>query len=151
MKHEKGYCMAKKFRTLRERMFPEARAESHALVQKYEAEMALDELREARKMTQVGLANILGINQAAVSKMEHRADMYISTLRTVIKAMGGELRIQARFPEGNVEIAQFRERPVLSVQNQILHGDSKSSKSNGLAQKRRTRTRASRTKEARLP
>jgi hypothetical protein len=52
--------------------------------------------------------NLLGINQAAVSKMERRADMYISTLQSVIRAMGGQLKIEAVFPEGKVEINQFR-------------------------------------------
>jgi hypothetical protein len=44
--------------------------------------------------------NLLGINQAAVSKMERRADMYISTLQSMIRAMGGQLKIEAVFPEG---------------------------------------------------
>jgi transcriptional regulator with XRE-family HTH domain len=70
--------------------------------------MALDELREARRLTQEHLADLLGIQQAAVSKMERRADMYISTLQSIIKAMGGTLRIEAIFPEGRVEISQFR-------------------------------------------
>ena len=52
--------------------------------------------------------SLLGINQAAVSKMERRADMYISTLQSMIRAMGGQLKIQAVFPEGKVEINQFR-------------------------------------------
>jgi len=70
-------------------------------------QMPLDELREARAMTQVHLAKILGVNQAAVSKMERRADMYVSTLQDFVRAMGGELKITARFPEGTVEINQF--------------------------------------------
>ena len=52
--------------------------------------------------------NLLGINQAAVSKMERRADMYISTLQSMIRAMEGQLKIEAVFPEGKVEINQFR-------------------------------------------
>jgi hypothetical protein len=52
--------------------------------------------------------NLLSINQAAVSKMERRADMYISTLQSMIRAMGGQLKIEAVFPEGKVEINQFR-------------------------------------------
>jgi len=47
-------------------------------------------------------------DQAAVSKMERRADMYISTLQSMIRAMGGQLKIEAVFPEGKVEINQFR-------------------------------------------
>ena len=99
--------MAKNFNTLREKMSPAARKRSRALAEKYRAEMPLDELREARTMTQVHLAKILGVNQAAVSKMERRADMYVSTLQDFVKAMGGELKITAHFPEGTVEINQF--------------------------------------------
>jgi len=99
--------MAKNFTELREKMSPESRERSRLLAAKYRAEMPLDELREAREMTQVHLARILRVNQAAVSKMERRTDMYISTLQDFIRAMGGELKITARFPEGTVEIIQF--------------------------------------------
>jgi hypothetical protein len=44
-----------------------------------------------------------------VSKLERRADMYVSTLRSFVKAMGGELKITARLPEGTVEINQFED------------------------------------------
>ena len=42
-----------------------------------------------------------------MSKLERRTDMYVSTLQDFVKAMGGELKIIARFPEGTVEISQF--------------------------------------------
>jgi transcriptional regulator with XRE-family HTH domain len=71
--------------------------------------MTLDELREARELTQEQLARALKINQAAVSKMERRTDMYLSTLQGVIRAMGGELEIRAVFPDGTVRINQFQE------------------------------------------
>lgn len=76
--------------------------------------MPLDELREARKLTQVTLAKTLNVNQAAVSKLERRADMYVSTLRSYVEAMGGHLEILASFPEGQVRISQFEqeEEPV---------------------------------------
>lgn len=99
--------MPRNFKSLRGKMRPEARQRSRALAARYRAEMALDELREAREMTQVHLAKVLGVNQAAVSKLERRTDMYVSTLQDFIRAMGGELKITARFPEGTVEISQF--------------------------------------------
>jgi hypothetical protein len=58
-------------------------------------------------LTQANLASILGVNQGSVSKMEKRADMYVSTLRSFIQAMGGQLQIKAVFPEGEVQIEQF--------------------------------------------
>jgi len=99
--------MPKNFKTLRDEMSSAARKRSRVLAAKYRSEMALDELREARQMTQVHLAKVLGVNQAAVSKLERRTDMYVSTLHDFVKAMGGELKITARFPEGTVEINQF--------------------------------------------
>jgi DNA-binding XRE family transcriptional regulator len=104
---KKTVAVPKSFQLLRKKMSPPARARSRALAAKYRAEMALDELREARKMTQVHLAKILGVNQAAVSKLERRTDMYVSTLQDFVKALGGELKITVRFPEGTVEISQF--------------------------------------------
>ena len=101
--------MPKNFNNLREKMSPAARERSRVLAEQYRAEMPLVELREAREMTQVHLAKILGVNQAAVSKLERRADMYVSTLQSFVKAMGGELKITARFPEGTVEINQFED------------------------------------------
>jgi len=99
--------MARNFKVLREKMAPASRERSRLLAAKYRAEMPLDELREAREMTQAHLARILKVNQAAVSKMERRTDMYVSTLQDFVKAMGGELRITAQFPDGVVEISQF--------------------------------------------
>lgn len=100
--------MAKNFNSLREKRGPEARERARQLAVKYRAEMALDELRQAREMTQQHLAKILGVNQAAVSKLEHRTDMYVSTLADFVKAMGGQLEIVAKFPEGAVQIVQFK-------------------------------------------
>jgi len=72
-------------------------------------QMALAELRRALDLTQEQLAETMRINQAAVSKFEHQPDLYISTLRRILFAMGGELIIVAKFPEGEVEINQFKD------------------------------------------
>jgi transcriptional regulator with XRE-family HTH domain len=107
--------MAKNFRELEAKMPPEARARSDAKAKKMVREMALAELREARKLTQVELAKALRVNQAAVSKLESRSDMYVSTLRKTIRAMGGELQLRATFRTGEVNIRQLttvERRPV---------------------------------------
>jgi len=71
-------------------------------------ELTLRELRDARQRSQVEIAKKLGIKQAAVSKLERRADMYLSTLRRLVEAMGGSLEIIARFPDRPpVKISQF--------------------------------------------
>jgi len=64
-------------------------------------EMTLQELRRARKLTQVRMAQQLGIGQDGVSKLEKRADLMISTLRKTVEAMGGRLSLVAEFPDGN--------------------------------------------------
>lgn len=99
--------MAKKFSELQARMTPQARADAERIFQQHLKEMPLHELRKARQMSQDTLAKALNINQAAVSKMERRTDMYISTLRNYIRAMGGELEIVATFPDGQVKIENF--------------------------------------------
>ena len=62
-------------------------------------EMTLQELRRARKITQVRLAQELGIGQDGVSKLEKLADLMISTLRKTVEAMGGSLSLVAEFPD----------------------------------------------------
>jgi DNA-binding XRE family transcriptional regulator len=62
-------------------------------------EMTLQELRRARKLTQVRMAKKLGIGQDGVSKLEQRADLMISTLRKTVEAMGGSLSLIAEFPD----------------------------------------------------
>lgn len=96
--------MAKTFSELRKKMSPEARARSEAAARKMIQELPLAELRDAQNMTQTELARRLHIDQSAVSKIEHRADMYLSTLGDVIRAMGGDLEINARFPSGEVHV-----------------------------------------------
>jgi DNA-binding XRE family transcriptional regulator len=99
--------MGKKFRDLRARMSPERRKRAHERAETLLAELPLQALRQARKLTQEALAKTLGSEQALVSKLERRADMYVSSLRTYIEALGGELEIVARFPDGAVRITQF--------------------------------------------
>ena len=72
-------------------------------------EMTLAELRQARQLTQATLSNTLHVGQAAVAKMEKRTDMYVGNLRRFVEAMGGELDVVARFPEGSVKIGNFAE------------------------------------------
>ena len=100
--------MTKNFKSLQNKMSKPAQVKVQQAVQKYRAEMALNELRAARSMTQQHLGKILNINQAAVSKLEHRADMYVSSLQDFVEAMGGRLVISAKFPDGEVNITQFR-------------------------------------------
>ncbi|HEY3127875.1 MAG TPA: XRE family transcriptional regulator [Acidobacteriota bacterium] len=101
--------MTKNFKHLLEKMPPEARTRAEAKAKKMINEMALDELRVARDLTQEHLAKILGVKQSAISKLERRTDMYVSTLQDMIKAMGGVLEIRAIFSSGTVRINHFEE------------------------------------------
>jgi transcriptional regulator with XRE-family HTH domain len=62
-------------------------------------EMTLQELRKARKRTQVSMAKSLGITQDSVSRLEKRSDLLLSTLRKAVEALGGELSLVAEFPD----------------------------------------------------
>ena len=73
------------------------------------ASMPLDEIRKARQMTQAKLAEALGVNQGEVSKIEHRTDIYLSTLAGYVEALGGKLEIRAVFPDREMRITQFEE------------------------------------------
>ena len=101
--------MAKKFTQLRIAMSPESQERAAVKTEEMLQEMALAELRRARRLSQAELANILGIRQPSVADMEKRTDMYISTLRNLIEGMGGELDIIARFPGKEVRIKNFAE------------------------------------------
>ncbi len=95
------------FQNLRDGMTPEQRARAVAKTAALRAEMTLGELRQARELTQETLGETLHVGQAAVAKMEKRADMYVGNLRRFVEAMGGELDIVARFPDGDVKISNF--------------------------------------------
>lgn len=101
--------MSKPFSHLRKKMSPSAQKAAAEKTQRMLHEMRLQELRQAQQMSQERLAELLSTKQANVSRMERRTDMYISTLRSYIKAMGGELDIIARFPDGEVHINQFHD------------------------------------------
>jgi DNA-binding XRE family transcriptional regulator len=62
-------------------------------------ERSLQELRQAHKLTQKKMAEVLGIGQDSVSRLEQRSDLLISTLRNYVEALGGKLSLVAEFPD----------------------------------------------------
>ena len=73
--------------------------------------MTLRELRKARALTQASVARELGISQDAISRLEKRSDLLLTTLRRTVEAMGGSLSLIARFPDRPpVELAGIAER-----------------------------------------
>ena len=99
----------RKFKELLDAMPIERRKKVTQRVREAIAAMPLDELRKARQMTQVKLAESLGVNQSEVSKIEHRTDLYLSTLSEYVEALGGKLEIRAIFPDREFRITQFEE------------------------------------------
>lgn len=99
--------MAKKFSELRSRMSPGSQVRADAQAEAMLAEMPLNELRQARGLSQKMLAEVLHVQQPSIAKLEKRTDMYLSTLRSHIEAMGGQLEVVARFPDGAVKISNF--------------------------------------------
>jgi predicted XRE-type DNA-binding protein len=96
--------MARNFRELEAKMTKEARERVAIKAAKLIAGMPLQHIRNARQMTQTRLAELLEMDQGNISKLEQRTDMYLSTLRSYVEAMGGELEIRAVFPDGDVKI-----------------------------------------------
>ncbi len=82
-------------------------------------EMSLRQLRKARKLTQARVAKVLGVTQDSISRLEKRSDLLLSTLRKTVKAMGGEVRIVAEFPD---------RRPVVLFELSSSQGERRSSR-----------------------
>jgi len=93
------------FDRLRAGLSPEDQARAAVLTEAWDRALSLAELRRARALTQDQLANELHVGQAAIARLERRTDMYLSTLRRFVEAMGGELDLVARFPDqGDVRL-----------------------------------------------
>jgi transcriptional regulator with XRE-family HTH domain len=68
------------------------------------AELALARLRRGRGVTQDHLAKVLKVRQAAVSKLEGRDDLLLSTLAAYVRALGGTLEVVARFGDRAIRL-----------------------------------------------
>ena len=97
---------------------PARRARIEAEAERLHTEyLTLQELRKARELAQVQLAETLGIQQATVAKYERQSDLLLSTLTSYVRAMGGSLKLMVEFPgkepvalEGLGEIDEPRRR-----------------------------------------
>jgi DNA-binding transcriptional regulator YiaG len=85
---------------IKARVKPETRARIESEARRLSEELHLSQLRRAKGLTQEAMADLLGVSQAEVSKMERRSELYIGTLKKFIEAMDGELVLAARFPDG---------------------------------------------------
>lgn len=101
--------MARNFKELRDKMSPQRRMRVEEQAREMMVEMLLAEIRKESGLTQTDLAKALGIRQPSLSKLESQDDMQISTLRRIIKALGGELELVARMPRGTIRLRQFKD------------------------------------------
>jgi DNA-binding XRE family transcriptional regulator len=96
----RGQMTMRNIDKLRRELSPERRKKIEArAAQLIAEEMTLQQLRHARKLTQVRMAKELGISQDGVSRLEKRSDLLLSTLRKTVEAMGGSLSLIAEFPD----------------------------------------------------
>jgi transcriptional regulator with XRE-family HTH domain len=100
--------MARNFNDLITEMSPERQQRIRDRTDVLLLQIALQDLRKGRNFTQKQMAKRLGISQSALSKMEHQQDMNVSTLMRIVRALGGELKLVAQFPDIEVVINQFK-------------------------------------------
>ena len=103
--------MTKQLSELRKKIKPEVQAEARAKAVGIVAEMSLAEARKSRGLNQSMVAKLLKLAQPNISQMEKRPDALVSTLSEYIEALGGQLEIHAKFPDGqDIEITQFKQQ-----------------------------------------
>jgi transcriptional regulator with XRE-family HTH domain len=115
-------------------MSPEQRARVDRLAAEMRAEeMSLAQIRKARSITQSVLARRLGKSQALVSHIESAGDLFVSTLRKQVEALGGELDIRANFPDmpavsiaGFIGITSSTHADAPSAKKRLFAGKAKS-------------------------
>ncbi|HEY9720428.1 MAG TPA: XRE family transcriptional regulator [Oscillatoriaceae cyanobacterium] len=113
----------KPWKQIRDEIFtPKEQAMHDAEAKRIIAELPLAQLRKAREVTQKQIAAFMSVGQPQITRIEKQADMYVSTLRHYIEAMGGELEVRARFPEGEVVINQFDE-PELAATDEFASAE----------------------------
>jgi transcriptional regulator with XRE-family HTH domain len=101
--------MSRKWSEVRKQRSLEAEARIAGYRAEMERAMSLVDLRNALHMTQTRLAETLGMTQGGVSRLEHQSDLLLSTLRSYVEALGGELELRARFGDDEVTIASLGE------------------------------------------
>jgi transcriptional regulator with XRE-family HTH domain len=108
------------YKDYKKKLTPEQLAKVDELARQLIAEeKSLREIRKARECSQADLAKKLGMNQGDLSKFERRTDVYLSTVRHYVEALGGTLDLIATFPEtGSVKIANFGDALVLDEEEQ---------------------------------
>lgn len=71
----------------------------------------LPELRKLMGVSQIELAELLNIQQGAVSRLERRSDVLLSSVRDYVNSLGGQLRLMATFPDGQMRFVELEDAP----------------------------------------
>jgi transcriptional regulator with XRE-family HTH domain len=106
----------KNYRILRQRLEERVKSDPEARFRREERRralrdaLALAELRESRGQTQTDLARTLDVSQPNISQLERKEDLYVSTLRDYVEALGGRLEINAVFPDATISLAILKQR-----------------------------------------
>ena len=152
-----------KWSELKATLPPDSIARIDARVRQTMSRLRLSDIREAVGHTQVAIAAKLKLGQASVSKIESAADMYLSTLRRYIEALGGEHVVSAQFPEGTVvpidslssttkarkKRATAKKKLAATKSTATKSAASKSTASKSAAKPKRTRSKATRSNSTR--
>jgi len=83
-------------------MGPKRVARAKAMAQEKMEAMLLGEVRKQLGLTQTSVAKAMGVSQSALSQLESQDDLQLSTLRRLVKALGGELDVVARFGDRSI-------------------------------------------------
>jgi len=90
-------------------MTPARRAQNAAKTQALLAALPRQALQHARAQAQAELAQCLQVQPPVIATLERRLDLYVSTLRRCLEALGGTLEVVAHFPDGSITITTFGE------------------------------------------
>jgi DNA-binding transcriptional regulator YiaG len=109
--------VARKWSELVARMSPESKARVAAAVERMKREIPLIEVRRQLNLSQQALAERMGVSRSSVSRFERQSGMHLRELRRIVEAMGGELEITARFPDGEIRLDEWeRNLPTAEIQ-----------------------------------
>jgi len=97
----------KPFSELRKKMTPERRQRNKARAQLMSRHLTILELQQSLGATEDEIEAQLNDFSSTISDLENQEDIQISTLSRYIKALGGNLKIVAHFPNEEITLAQF--------------------------------------------
>ena len=97
----------KPFSELRKKMTPEQRMQNEIRAKLALLHLNLIELQESLGINEDDLAKHSSAVHSALSELENEGDIGVSTLSQYIKALGGNLKLVAHFPDKEVIISQF--------------------------------------------